>query len=53
MVGPLLTTGLTYLIPIPVLLLISVGFLARLRALCVSTGSMGDGATLFADQSAG
>jgi AAA family ATP:ADP antiporter len=27
MVGPLLTTGLTYLIPIPVLLLISVGFL--------------------------
>jgi AAA family ATP:ADP antiporter len=26
-VGPLLTTGLTYLIPIPVLLLISVGFL--------------------------
>ncbi len=27
MVGPLLTTGFTYLIPIPVLLLISVGFL--------------------------
>jgi ATP:ADP antiporter, AAA family len=27
MVGPLLTTGLTYLVPIPVLLLISVGFL--------------------------
>ncbi len=27
MVGPLLTTGLTYLIPVPVLLLISVGFL--------------------------
>ena len=27
MVGPLLTTGLTYLIPIPVMLLISVGFL--------------------------
>lgn len=27
MVGPLLTTGLTYLIPIPLLLLISVGFL--------------------------
>jgi AAA family ATP:ADP antiporter len=28
MVGPLLTTGLTYFIPIPALLLISVGFLA-------------------------
>ena len=27
MVGPLLTTGLTYLIPVPVLLLISAGFL--------------------------
>jgi AAA family ATP:ADP antiporter len=27
MVGPLLTTGLTYLIPIPALLLVSVGFL--------------------------
>jgi ATP:ADP antiporter, AAA family len=27
MVGPLLTTGLTYLIPVPMLLLISVGFL--------------------------
>jgi AAA family ATP:ADP antiporter len=27
MVGPLLTTGLTYLIPIPALLLLSVGFL--------------------------
>lgn len=27
MVGPLLTTGLTYLIPVPVLLLISIGFL--------------------------
>ena len=27
MVGPLLTAGLTYLVPIPVLLLISVGFL--------------------------
>jgi len=34
MVGPLLTTGLTYLIPIPVLLLISVGFLAAC-GLCV------------------
>ena len=27
MVGPLLTTGLTYLIPIPVLMLVSAGFL--------------------------
>jgi ATP:ADP antiporter, AAA family len=27
MVGPLLTTGLTYLVPIPVLLLVSIGFL--------------------------
>jgi len=34
MVGPLLTTGLTYLIPIPVLLLISVGFLVAC-GLCV------------------
>jgi AAA family ATP:ADP antiporter len=34
MVGPLLTTGLTYLIPIPALLLISVGFLVAC-GLCV------------------
>ena len=34
MVGPLLTTGLTYFIPIPVLLLVSVGFLVAC-GLCV------------------
>ena len=34
MVGPLLTTGLTYLIPIPALLLVSVGFLVAC-GLCV------------------
>jgi len=34
MVGPLRTTGLTYLVPIPVLLLISVGFLLACGSVC-------------------
>ena len=53
MVGPLLTTGLTYLIPIPALLLISVGFLVACGFCMSSPGPMGDGATLSTDQSAG